>query len=153
GWTAHVMELRAANALTRPLSEYSGPDERPVPGACPARRPPAAEERTKEEHVPPVHAAGRLPVRPGRAAGSRDRAVRPHRPCRAQQHRAVREPDPIRQGLGGPGRFDRAPVLGGGPAGGRPEHVEAAQPARALLGGSDPTAAPLLDDHARPLLV
>src|SRR5699024_2177209 len=33
GWTAHVMEQRAANALIRPLSEYSGPDERPVPGA------------------------------------------------------------------------------------------------------------------------
>src|SRR5699024_9333189 len=32
GWTAHVMEQRAANALIRPLSEYSGPDERPVPG-------------------------------------------------------------------------------------------------------------------------
>ncbi|HEX7350971.1 bifunctional 2-methylcitrate synthase/citrate synthase [Brachybacterium sp.] len=33
GWTAHVMEQRASNALIRPLSEYSGPDERPVPGA------------------------------------------------------------------------------------------------------------------------
>jgi len=28
GWTAHVMEQRAANALIRPLSEYVGPDER-----------------------------------------------------------------------------------------------------------------------------
>ncbi|MGO2313603.1 bifunctional 2-methylcitrate synthase/citrate synthase [Brachybacterium tyrofermentans] len=33
GWTAHVMEQRAANALIRPLSAYDGPDERPVPGA------------------------------------------------------------------------------------------------------------------------
>ena len=33
GWTAHVMEQRAANALIRPLSEYVGPDERHVPGA------------------------------------------------------------------------------------------------------------------------
>ncbi|MGP9682475.1 bifunctional 2-methylcitrate synthase/citrate synthase [Brachybacterium sp. AOP3-A1-3] len=32
GWTAHVMEQRAANALIRPLSAYDGPDERPVPG-------------------------------------------------------------------------------------------------------------------------
>jgi 2-methylcitrate synthase len=31
GWTAHVMEQRAANALIRPLSEYVGPDERAVP--------------------------------------------------------------------------------------------------------------------------
>ncbi|MFP7760380.1 bifunctional 2-methylcitrate synthase/citrate synthase [Marisediminicola sp. LYQ134] len=31
GWTAHIMEQRAANALIRPLSLYSGPDERPVP--------------------------------------------------------------------------------------------------------------------------
>ncbi|MFE5776648.1 bifunctional 2-methylcitrate synthase/citrate synthase [Brachybacterium sp. NPDC056505] len=33
GWTAHIMEQRAANALIRPLSEYVGPEERPVPGA------------------------------------------------------------------------------------------------------------------------
>ncbi|MGO3209965.1 MAG: citrate/2-methylcitrate synthase, partial [Brachybacterium sp.] len=33
GWTAHVMEQRAANALIRPLSVYDGPDEREVPGA------------------------------------------------------------------------------------------------------------------------
>ncbi|MGN6446550.1 bifunctional 2-methylcitrate synthase/citrate synthase [Amnibacterium sp.] len=31
GWTAHVMEQRAANALIRPLSAYVGPDEREVP--------------------------------------------------------------------------------------------------------------------------
>ena len=33
GWTAHVMEQRAANSLIRPLSEYSGPDERHVSGS------------------------------------------------------------------------------------------------------------------------
>ncbi len=33
GWTAHVREQLAANALIRPLSLYTGPDERAVPGA------------------------------------------------------------------------------------------------------------------------
>jgi len=33
GWTAHVMEQQASNALIRPLSAYNGPDERHVPGA------------------------------------------------------------------------------------------------------------------------
>ena len=32
GWTAHVIEQRANNALIRPLSEYVGVDERHVPG-------------------------------------------------------------------------------------------------------------------------
>ena len=32
GWTAHVMEQRASNALIRPLSHYSGVEERQVPG-------------------------------------------------------------------------------------------------------------------------
>ena len=36
GWTAHVMEQLAANALIRPLSEYVGPDEREVPQPVPA---------------------------------------------------------------------------------------------------------------------
>ena len=31
GWTAHIMEQGAANALIRPLSAYNGPDERAVP--------------------------------------------------------------------------------------------------------------------------
>jgi 2-methylcitrate synthase/citrate synthase II len=33
GWTAHVMEQAASNALIRPLAAYDGPDERHVPGA------------------------------------------------------------------------------------------------------------------------
>ncbi|CAN7425346.1 bifunctional 2-methylcitrate synthase/citrate synthase [Microbacterium sp. LjRoot45] len=32
GWTAHIMEQTAANALIRPLSEYVGPDERHIAG-------------------------------------------------------------------------------------------------------------------------
>ncbi|MFL4478541.1 bifunctional 2-methylcitrate synthase/citrate synthase [Paeniglutamicibacter sp. ORCA_105] len=28
GWTAHIMEQRASNALIRPLSEYNGPEQR-----------------------------------------------------------------------------------------------------------------------------
>jgi citrate synthase len=35
GWTAHVMEQLAQNALIRPLSEYVGPAERHVPAATP----------------------------------------------------------------------------------------------------------------------
>jgi len=32
GWTAHIMEQAASNALIRPLSEYNGPDERHIEG-------------------------------------------------------------------------------------------------------------------------
>nr|WP_315267395.1 bifunctional 2-methylcitrate synthase/citrate synthase [Microbacterium lemovicicum] len=32
GWTAHIMEQAASNALIRPLSAYNGPDERHVDG-------------------------------------------------------------------------------------------------------------------------
>ena len=31
GWTAHIMEQAASNALIRPLSVYNGPEERHVP--------------------------------------------------------------------------------------------------------------------------
>ncbi|BDZ65972.1 bifunctional 2-methylcitrate synthase/citrate synthase [Agromyces mangrovi Wang et al. 2018] len=33
GWTAHIMEQAAANALIRPLSAYDGPEQRHVPQA------------------------------------------------------------------------------------------------------------------------
>ncbi|MGI9824656.1 bifunctional 2-methylcitrate synthase/citrate synthase [Agromyces sp. Marseille-Q5079] len=33
GWTAHIMEQLASNALIRPLSVYNGPDERHVPAS------------------------------------------------------------------------------------------------------------------------
>ena len=33
GWTAHVREQLASNALIRPLSAYNGPDERHLPGS------------------------------------------------------------------------------------------------------------------------
>ncbi|WP_029144903.1 bifunctional 2-methylcitrate synthase/citrate synthase [Microbacterium luticocti] len=35
GWTAHIMEQQASNALIRPLSAYNGPDERHVAGYVP----------------------------------------------------------------------------------------------------------------------
>ncbi len=37
GWTAHVGEQLAANALIRPLSRYTGPAPRPVPASFPLR--------------------------------------------------------------------------------------------------------------------
>ncbi len=33
GWTAHVMEQLASNALIRPLSAYNGPEQREVPAS------------------------------------------------------------------------------------------------------------------------
>ena len=36
GWTAHVMEQLASNALIRPLSFYDGPEQRSVPESLPA---------------------------------------------------------------------------------------------------------------------
>ncbi|GAA3596902.1 bifunctional 2-methylcitrate synthase/citrate synthase [Agrococcus terreus] len=39
GWTAHIVEQRANNALIRPLSEYVGPDERHVEGVSQADLP------------------------------------------------------------------------------------------------------------------
>src|SRR5690606_20400164 len=35
GWTAHVLEQQASNALIRPLSAYNGPDERHIEGYVP----------------------------------------------------------------------------------------------------------------------
>lgn len=35
GWTAHIMEQAASNALIRPLSVYNGPDERHIEGYVP----------------------------------------------------------------------------------------------------------------------
>jgi 2-methylcitrate synthase/citrate synthase II len=35
GWTAHIMEQAAYNALIRPLSAYNGPDERHIDGYVP----------------------------------------------------------------------------------------------------------------------
>ena len=32
GWSAHVLEQQAANALIRPLSAYDGPAERHIEG-------------------------------------------------------------------------------------------------------------------------
>src|SRR5690606_4255783 len=35
GWTAHIMEQTASNALIRPLSEYNGVDDRHIDGYVP----------------------------------------------------------------------------------------------------------------------
>jgi len=35
GWTAHILEQHASNALIRPLSAYNGVDERHIPGYVP----------------------------------------------------------------------------------------------------------------------
>ncbi|MGK3954134.1 bifunctional 2-methylcitrate synthase/citrate synthase [Microbacterium sp. I2] len=48
GWTAHIMEQLASNALIRPLSEYNGPDERHVEGYVPDAATVAAAERAEE---------------------------------------------------------------------------------------------------------
>ena len=48
GWTAHVLEQQASNALIRPLSEYNGPDERHVEGYVPDAADLEALERPEE---------------------------------------------------------------------------------------------------------
>ncbi|QEW01019.1 bifunctional 2-methylcitrate synthase/citrate synthase [Microbacterium caowuchunii] len=48
GWTAHIMEQLAANALIRPLSEYVGPDERHIEGYVPDAAEVEAAERPEE---------------------------------------------------------------------------------------------------------
>ncbi len=46
GWTAHIMEQAASNALIRPLSAYNGPDERHIEGYVAAG--PSSTERPAE---------------------------------------------------------------------------------------------------------
>jgi len=48
GWTAHIMEQQASNALIRPLSAYDGPDERHVEGYEPDAAEVEALERPEE---------------------------------------------------------------------------------------------------------
>lgn len=48
GWTAHIMEQAASNALIRPLSAYNGPDERHIEGYVPDAAVLAAAERPEE---------------------------------------------------------------------------------------------------------
>jgi len=48
GWTAHILEQQAANALIRPLSLYDGPDERHVVGYVADAAALAAAERAEE---------------------------------------------------------------------------------------------------------
>ncbi|MCR2793439.1 bifunctional 2-methylcitrate synthase/citrate synthase [Microbacterium sp. zg.Y625] len=48
GWTAHVMEQQAANALIRPLSAYDGPAERHIDGYVPDAAQVEALQRAEE---------------------------------------------------------------------------------------------------------
>ena len=48
GWTAHIIEQQASNALIRPLSAYSGVDERHVDGYVPDEAALAAALRAEE---------------------------------------------------------------------------------------------------------
>jgi citrate synthase len=48
GWTAHIMEQLASNALIRPLSEYNGPDERHIEGYEADAATAAVAERAEE---------------------------------------------------------------------------------------------------------
>jgi citrate synthase len=48
GWTAHVAEQLASNALIRPLSAYSGSDERHIPGYVPDAAEAEAAQRPEE---------------------------------------------------------------------------------------------------------
>src|SRR5690606_427831 len=49
GWTAHIMEQAASNALIRPLSAYNGVDERHIEGYVPSAEEVAAANRAAEE--------------------------------------------------------------------------------------------------------
>ncbi|MBB2975787.1 2-methylcitrate synthase/citrate synthase II [Microbacterium endophyticum] len=48
GWTAHIMEQTASNALIRPLAAYNGPDERHIDGYVAPAEVAAATERPEE---------------------------------------------------------------------------------------------------------
>lgn len=48
GWTAHIMEQQASNALIRPLSAYNGPDERHIEGYVPDTSAIDVQERPEE---------------------------------------------------------------------------------------------------------
>lgn len=48
GWTAHIMEQAASNALIRPLSAYNGPAERHIEGYVADAAEAAAAERAEE---------------------------------------------------------------------------------------------------------
>jgi citrate synthase len=48
GWTAHIMEQLASNALIRPLSAYNGPDERHIAGYVPDTGAISVAERAEE---------------------------------------------------------------------------------------------------------
>ena len=49
GWTAHIMEQTASNALIRPLSAYNGVDERHIDGYVPDAETLAAAARPEEQ--------------------------------------------------------------------------------------------------------
>jgi 2-methylcitrate synthase/citrate synthase II len=51
GWTAHIMEQAASNALIRPLSAYNGPDERHIEGYVADAAILAAAERPAESEA------------------------------------------------------------------------------------------------------
>ncbi|MGO1265530.1 MAG: bifunctional 2-methylcitrate synthase/citrate synthase [Microbacterium gubbeenense] len=48
GWTAHILEQQASNALIRPLSAYNGPDERHIDGYVPSEAELDAANREEE---------------------------------------------------------------------------------------------------------
>ncbi|MGP6204935.1 bifunctional 2-methylcitrate synthase/citrate synthase [Microbacterium sp.] len=48
GWTAHIMEQQASNALIRPLSAYNGADERHIEGYVPDTSAITVQERPEE---------------------------------------------------------------------------------------------------------
>ncbi len=48
GWTAHIIEQTASNALIRPLSAYNGVDERHIEGYVPSEAEVAAASRPEE---------------------------------------------------------------------------------------------------------